>query len=163
MLVFETHVGLGENADLGQTADSSTGQAEPTTKRYLWFYWHEYPPLLRFLLKSNRAAQCFADHLLRAPRPTLVKPWVVDADRQVVAAAVMTRLGARWASTNVISAHLADLADVLKDLEFLLSGDGGPRRRFWRARLAYELCRHGLSDDKTAQVFLRHFLQLLQI
>jgi hypothetical protein len=41
MLVFETHVGLGENADLGQTADRPTGQAEPTTKRYLWFYRHE--------------------------------------------------------------------------------------------------------------------------
>ncbi|HMD84510.1 MAG TPA: hypothetical protein VKO18_07390 [Terriglobia bacterium] len=41
MLVFETHVGLGENADLGQTADRSTGQAEPTTKRNLWFCWHE--------------------------------------------------------------------------------------------------------------------------
>jgi hypothetical protein len=41
MLVFETHVGLGENADLGQTADCPTGQTEPTTKRYIWFYWHE--------------------------------------------------------------------------------------------------------------------------
>jgi hypothetical protein len=41
MLVFETHVGLGENADLGQTADRPTGQAEPTTKRYLGFCWHE--------------------------------------------------------------------------------------------------------------------------
>jgi len=40
-LVFETHVGLGENADLGQTANRSTGQAEPTTKRYLGFCWHE--------------------------------------------------------------------------------------------------------------------------
>jgi hypothetical protein len=37
MLVFETHVGLGENADLGQAANRSTGQAEPTTKRYLGF------------------------------------------------------------------------------------------------------------------------------
>jgi hypothetical protein len=43
MLVFEAHVGLGENADLGQTADRSTGQAEPTTKRYLGFYWHKSP------------------------------------------------------------------------------------------------------------------------
>jgi hypothetical protein len=41
MLVFETHVGLGENADLGQTANRSTGQAEPTAKRNLWFYGHE--------------------------------------------------------------------------------------------------------------------------
>jgi hypothetical protein len=41
MLVFETHVGLGENADLGQAANRSTGQAEPTTKRYLGFCWHE--------------------------------------------------------------------------------------------------------------------------
>jgi hypothetical protein len=41
MLVFETHVGLGENADLGQTADRPTGQAESTTKRISWFYWHQ--------------------------------------------------------------------------------------------------------------------------
>jgi hypothetical protein len=41
ILVFETHVGLGENADLGQTAYRPTGQAEPTTKRNLWFYRHE--------------------------------------------------------------------------------------------------------------------------
>ncbi|MGO8790705.1 MAG: hypothetical protein ACLQVL_25440 [Terriglobia bacterium] len=41
MLVLETHVGLGKNADLGQTADRSTGQAEPTTKRYLRFDGHE--------------------------------------------------------------------------------------------------------------------------
>jgi hypothetical protein len=41
MLVFETHVGLGENADLGQTADRPTGQAEPTTKPIPWFCWHQ--------------------------------------------------------------------------------------------------------------------------
>jgi hypothetical protein len=41
ILVFETHVGLGENADLGQPANRPTGQAEPTTKRNLGFCRHE--------------------------------------------------------------------------------------------------------------------------
>jgi hypothetical protein len=41
MLVLKAHVGLGENADLRQAADRPTRKAESTTKRRLWFYWHE--------------------------------------------------------------------------------------------------------------------------
>src|SRR5712671_875294 len=112
--MFETHTRLSNDSDVLQASQHCSRQSESSTRQSILFAPH-LPTPLRRLTNSNRTAHGPANHLFRTTRPADVLPWVVDGDRQVVAASVLTDLGTRRASRYMIAADLPNIAERIRN------------------------------------------------
>src|ERR1035438_4803172 len=73
-------------------------------------------------LAADRLTQRYAYLFLRASSPALIEPRILDLNGEVVASAVMPRLGAGWALRPPVAAVLARGAHVVEDAELGAQG-----------------------------------------
>src|SRR5262249_34471810 len=84
---------------------------------------------------GNGPTERCPDHLLRAPGPAPVFQWLLDRNRQIVAAGVTPRGCARWTTRPVIPPGFALHLDVVENPElFARIGEPSWGRRSLRCR-----------------------------
>ena len=109
-----------------------------------------------------RTADSPANHFSGAACPAQVFPRVLNGDRQIVAAAVLSRLGAGGTLRDIIPADLSNFADVIQNSEL---GAGSACEGFVAgdAPSSFQLRRHGLAGYESPEPFFSQFPQPSQV
>src|SRR6266853_6686199 len=101
VLVFEAHARLSKDSYLIQAAQNPPSQSDPSMCQEILLVLH-LDTLSQGSLNWDWATYGSTNHLFRATRPTNVFSRVLNGDRQVVAASVLSDLGTGRALRHVI-------------------------------------------------------------